>query len=191
LDAQVLGVSVDSVPTLKAWAEDLGGINYPLLSDFYPHGAVAERYGVLREDGTSERALFIVDKLGTVRYIDIHDIDEQPDNDVLLEELRRIDPAVAARAAAAVQPVELPTSGVIMYCTSWCPACRRARRFFDEIGIAVTEIDINQFPNARDRLRELTGGVLTTPTFEINGEVVVDFKREQVDRLEQILGLAA
>ena len=191
MDAQVLGVSVDSVPTLKAWAEDLGGINYPLLSDFYPHGAVAERYGVLREDGTSERALFIVDKLGTVRYIDIHDIDEQPDNDVLLEELRRIDPAVAARAAAAVQPVELPTSGVIMYCTSWCPACRRARRFFDEIGIAVTEIDINQFPNARDRLRELTGGVLTTPTFEINGEVVVDFKREQVDRLEQILGLAA
>lgn len=191
MDAQVLGVSVDSVPTLKAWADSLGGINYPLLSDFYPHGAVAERYGVLREDGRSERALFIVDKKGMVRYIDIHDIDEQPDNDVLLEELRRIDPAVAARAAAAAQPVELPTSGVIMYCTSWCPACRRARRFFDEIGIAVTEIDINQFPNARDRLRELTGGVLTTPTFEINGEVVVDFKREQVDRLEQILGLAA
>jgi glutaredoxin len=190
LDAQVLGVSVDSVPTLKAWADSLDGINYPLLSDFYPHGAVAERYGVLREDGTSERALFIVDKNGVVRYIDIHDYDEQPDNDVLLAELRRIDPEAAARAAAAAQPAELPTSGVIMYCTSWCPACRRARRFFDEIGVAVTEIDINQFPNARERLRELTGGVLTTPTFEINGEVVVDFKREQVDRLERILGLA-
>jgi glutaredoxin len=190
LDAQVLGVSVDSVPSLKAWADSLGGINYPLLSDFYPHGAIAERYGVLREDGRSERALFIVDKQGSVRYIDIHDIDEQPDNDVLLAELRRIDPEAAARAAAAAQPAELPTSGVIMYCTSWCPACRRARRFFEEIGIAVTEIDINQFPNARERLRELTGGVLTTPTFEINGEVVVDFKREQVERLEQILGLA-
>jgi glutaredoxin len=182
---------VDSVPSLKAWAESLDGINYPLLSDFFPHGAIAERYGVLREDGRSERALFIVDKQGSVRYIDIHDIDEQPDNDVLLNELRRVDPEAAARAAAAApQLAELPSAGVIMYCTSWCPACRRARRFFDEVGVAVTEIDINQVPSARDRLRELTGGVLTTPTFEINGEVVVDFKREQVDRLEKLLGLA-
>ena len=175
---------------MTAWADSLGGINYPLLSDFYPHGAVADLYGVLREDGTSERALFIVDKQGSVRYIDIHDIDEQPDNDVLLEELRRIDPQAATRAAAAAQLADLPTSGIIMYCTSWCPACRRARLFFAEYGIEYVEIDINQTPSARDRLRELTGGVLTTPTFEINGEVIVDFKREQVERLEQILGLA-
>lgn len=190
MDALVLGVSVDSVPSLKAWAESLGGIHYPLLSDFYPHGEIAARYGVLRTDGRSERALFIIDKQGVVRYVDIHDIDLQPDNDVLLAELRRIDPEAAARSAAlAPQPTELPSGGVIVYCTSWCPACRRVRRFFDEHRIDYKEIDINKTPEARDRLRELTGGTLTTPTFDINGQVIVDFKPEQRRRLEQVLGL--
>ncbi len=48
MQTQVLGLSVDSAPCLKAWAESLGGISYPLLSDFYPHGRFAELYGVLR-----------------------------------------------------------------------------------------------------------------------------------------------
>jgi glutaredoxin len=186
VDAQVLGVSVDSVPCLKAWADSLGGIHYPLLSDFYPHGAVASQYGVLRPDGRSERALFIVDKGGIVRYVDVHDINDQPDNDVLLAELRRVDPQAAARAAALspAQAVELPSEGIIMYCTSWCPNCRRARRFLSERGLTYTEINIDKTPEARDRLRELTGGTLTTPTFDINGEIIVDFDQE---RLRQIL----
>ena len=92
-NTQVLGISVDHIPCLKAWAESLGGISYPLLSDFWPHGAVAERYGVLRhEEGKSERALFIVDKEGIVRYVDIHDIDEQPDNEELFRFLRQLEP---------------------------------------------------------------------------------------------------
>ena len=71
----------------------MGEINYPLLSDFWPHGAVAEKYGVLiREAGKSERAIFIMDKGGIIRYIDIHDIDEQPDNEVLLGELKKDHP---------------------------------------------------------------------------------------------------
>ena len=191
MDALVLGVSVDSVPTLQAWAESLGGIHYPLLSDFYPHGAVASMYGVLRGEGRSERAIFIVDKQGIVRYVDIHDIDHQPDNDVLFADLRRIDPQAATRVPAkASQPAGVPSGGVIMYCTSWCPACRRARLFLDERSIAYTEIDINKVPDARDQLRKLTGGTLTTPTFDINGQIVVDFRREQVEKLERILKLS-
>lgn len=187
----MLGVSVDSVPSLQAWAESLGGINYPLLSDFFPHGAVATRYGVLRADGRTERALFIIDKQGIVRYIDIHDIDDQPDNDVLLAELRQIDPEAAAREAPpAPETTALPTGGVIMYCTTWCPACRRARRFLEERGIAYTEIDVNASPQARVRLRELAGGTLTTPTFDIDGQIIVDFKREQLEALKQALGVA-
>jgi alkyl hydroperoxide reductase subunit AhpC len=90
-DAQVVGVSTDSMFANAAWAEKLGGITYPLLSDFYPHGAVAERYGVLRPSGSAERALFVIDKAGIVRYIDVHELREIPDETVLFEELAKLD----------------------------------------------------------------------------------------------------
>jgi len=89
-DTQVLGISVDSIPSHEAWQKSLGGITYPLLSDFYPHGAVAEKYGVLRDEGMSERALFIIDKEGIIRFIDVHPIDQQPDNEELFEVLRKL-----------------------------------------------------------------------------------------------------
>lgn len=90
-DTQVLGISVDSVPSHEAWQKSIGGITYPLLSDFYPHGAVAEKYGVLREEGHSERALFVIDKEGIIRYIDVHPIDQQPDNEEIFDVLRKLD----------------------------------------------------------------------------------------------------
>ena len=183
-----MGISVDSVPSLVAWADSLGGIQYPLLSDFYPHGAQAAQYGVLLADGRSERALFIVDKEGIVRYVDVHDIDDQPDNDVLLAELRKIDPQASAHAATPAQTklVELVSGGIVVYCTSWCPDCRRARAFLKEHGLTYTEVDIDKTPGAKERLREMTSGTLTTPTFDVDGEIVIDFKRDQ---LERVLGL--
>ena len=90
-DAQVLGISVDSVPCNVAWAKSLGGLSYDLLSDFEPKGAMAKTYGAYRvNDGYTERALFIVDKKGKIAYKDIHDISDQPDNEVLLEVLRKL-----------------------------------------------------------------------------------------------------
>lgn len=77
-DTILLGITVDNVPTLYAWTEQMGGLWFPVLSDFWPHGEVAARYGILRSTGTSERALFVVDKKGVLRYIDIHDINERP-----------------------------------------------------------------------------------------------------------------
>jgi len=90
LNAQVLGISVDHVPCLKAWAESLGGISFPLLSDFAPQGAVAKKYGVKRKEGFSERAIFLLDKFGIIRYIDIHDIADRPKNTVLFAELKKV-----------------------------------------------------------------------------------------------------
>ena len=90
LDAQVVGISTDSRYTNAAWAEKLGGISYPLLSDFYPHGAVAERYGVLTPRGMAERSLFVVDKAGIVRYIDVHELLQVPDESVLFGELEKL-----------------------------------------------------------------------------------------------------
>jgi alkyl hydroperoxide reductase subunit AhpC len=91
-NAQVVGVSVDSVHSHRAWAKTFNGIStYPLLADFHPKGAVAQKYGVFREaDGIAERAVIIIDKTGVVRYIDVHDIGEHPDNKQIFEELDKL-----------------------------------------------------------------------------------------------------
>ncbi len=89
-DAVLIGMSVDNLPTLFAWTKQMGEIWFPVLSDFWPHGAVAEKYGVLRADGTSERALFVIDKTGVVRYIDVHDINSMPRLDELASELAKL-----------------------------------------------------------------------------------------------------
>jgi len=183
LDTQVLGISVDHVPCLKAWAESLGGITYPLLSDFWPHGAAAVKYGVLRPDGKSERALFVIDKQGVIRYIDIHDIDHQPDNEVLFTELRRIDPYAAAREPKTQQPpeqVSLPRGGIVMYCTRWCPGCRRARAWFQARDLTFTEVDIDAVPGAAEQVRQWASGNRTTPTFDIDGTSVINFKEDEL-----------
>jgi alkyl hydroperoxide reductase subunit AhpC len=89
-DAQVVGVSIDSRFANAAWAKDLGGISYPLLSDFYPHGAVAQTYGILNAGGFADRTIFILDKDGIVRYIDVHETGEYPDEGVIFEELGKL-----------------------------------------------------------------------------------------------------
>lgn len=85
-----MGISIDTKPSSAKWVESLGGLNYPVLSDFWPHGEVSKKYGVLRPEGFSERAIFIVDKDGVIRYIDVHDIAEQPDEEQIFDELRKI-----------------------------------------------------------------------------------------------------
>jgi peroxiredoxin (alkyl hydroperoxide reductase subunit C) len=89
-DAVLLGITVDNIPTLYAWTNQMGKLWFPVLSDFYPHGKVAELYGVLRSDGTSERALFIIDKKGMIRYIDVHDINKRPSLESLVRELEKL-----------------------------------------------------------------------------------------------------
>ena len=90
LGAHVLGISVDAGPAKKAWAESLGGISYDLLSDFHPKGQVASDYGVMRADGISERAIFVVDKAGKIVWAKQYQIPEQPDAEELFRELEGI-----------------------------------------------------------------------------------------------------
>jgi glutaredoxin len=174
---------VDSVPSLKAWADSLGGIEYPLLSDFYPHGQVTQRYGVLRSEGYPERAIFIIDKLGIIRYVDVHDIDEQPDNEVLFKELEQIEPRAApAPPPADPQPVEAPrpSADVVLYCTPWCPDCRRVRNLFRENHIDFAEIDITRDRAAAQRVRGWANGFETTPTIDVRGTIIVGYKKQEL-----------
>jgi peroxiredoxin len=89
-DAIFLGITVDNIPTLYAWTNQMGQLWFPVLSDFWPHGAVAKRYGVLRSNGVSERALFVIDKKGIIRYIDVHDINKRPPLEDLMGALEKL-----------------------------------------------------------------------------------------------------
>jgi len=85
LGAVGLGIRVDSAPAKKAWSEMMRLSNLQLLADFNPHGQVASQYGILREaDGISERAVFVVDQEGIVRWKKVYPIKEQPDIDEIL-----------------------------------------------------------------------------------------------------------
>jgi peroxiredoxin len=89
-NAQVLGISTDNVPSNEAWAKSMGGLSYPLLSDFWPHGKTCVDYGILRPTGIAERAIFVVDREGIIRYIDIHAISQVPPTDKIMEALDRL-----------------------------------------------------------------------------------------------------
>lgn len=189
LNAQVLGISIDHIPCLEAWAESLGGITYPLLSDFWPHGMVARQYGVLRDEGYSERAIFIIDREGIIRYIDIHDIDEQPNNDEIFAILRQIDPENAKKHPIDLDSLsaELPHGGIVMYCNTWCPGCRKARALFESIHLEYKEVDISRNRAAAAQVRQWANGYETTPTFDIDGEILVDYDEAKLRKLVEAM----
>ena len=85
-EAHILSLSVDAVPAKLEWAKSLGGISYDLLSDFHPKGMIAEKYGVMRDDGITDRAIFVVNKKGIIVFAKVYDIPALPDN----EEVRQL-----------------------------------------------------------------------------------------------------
>ena len=87
LDTEVLGISIDSRHSHKAFAEHLG-LEFPLLSDF--ERKVCQAYGVLRDGGFAERALFVIDVQGIIRYAHVNPIGEVPDNKPVLDVLRKL-----------------------------------------------------------------------------------------------------
>jgi glutaredoxin len=115
--------------------------------------------------------------------VDIHDIDQQPDNQVLFKEIQRVQPDQKPIKAPQAKDQELKLEGVVLFCNKWCPGCRRARVWLENNGVAFTEYDITRNQAAARQVKEWTGGNLTTPTFYINGEIVVDWKVDEVSRL--------
>ena len=94
-NAQVVGVSVDSVFSHIAWQEkSIGKLNYPLCSDFYPHGEIAKKFGVLREGppipGINDRAIFIIDTQGKIVFSKLYDLGEQPENEEAFDVLKKL-----------------------------------------------------------------------------------------------------
>src|SRR6266496_1007704 len=89
-DAEVVSISQDSTYSLDAWAKAIH-TSFPLLSDYYPQGHVVDLYGVRHPAGMAERALFVIDKEGVIRYIEItHSPGDMPDNENLFDALRKL-----------------------------------------------------------------------------------------------------
>lgn len=90
-NAVVIGITTDNTPSQFAWCREMGGVWFPVVSDFFPHGATAMKYGVLRGDGVTERAEIIVDRKGVIRWLKVHDINQRPDLEQLLNELDKLE----------------------------------------------------------------------------------------------------
>ena len=88
---EILSISADPVPSIKAWGEKLGGVPFPMLSDYWPHGAVGNAYGVFNEErGMDKRAAFVLDAKGVIRYAKEYEPGKIPESKEMLEELRKL-----------------------------------------------------------------------------------------------------
>jgi len=122
--------------------------------------------------------------------VDVHDIDDQPDNEVLFRQLELVEPDRLPTQRDA-EPSQEPNSsagtvGVVMYCTPGCFDCIQARKWLAKHAIEYVEVDVSRDIVARDRAAAYNEGRLHTPTFEVGEQVCVDFRP---DRLRQLLRL--
>jgi peroxiredoxin len=86
-DSAVLAVSVGPAPTHKVWATESGFV-FPVLSDFWPHGAVSQAYGVFNDDaGISNRGTFVIDRSGTIRFAEMKQPGEARDQRLWVDAL--------------------------------------------------------------------------------------------------------
>jgi peroxiredoxin/glutaredoxin len=175
-------VAIADLPSLRAWAESMGGPDFPILSDFWPHGAVSERWGVLEASGNPAGAVFLVDASGVVRY-----------SGTGSRALTLGEPGFLAALAGGreeVRPVPEASPGVgggggavTVYASTWCPDCHRARAWLRKRGIEFREIDIYADEDAAALVRGWAGGKMVVPTFDVGGEILVDFDPRKLARL--------
>ncbi len=91
LNTIAVGLSVDSVPTKKAWAKSLGLVDTRILADFWPHGGVASLYGLFRNvEGFSERANVLIDETGRVAFVKVYELKQLPPIDEIIEAIKKL-----------------------------------------------------------------------------------------------------
>ncbi len=91
MNCEILQISADPAPSLKGWAEKLGGVPFPLLSDYWPHGAAGKAYGIFNEErGMDKRAAYVLDDKGIIRYMKVYEPGKIPECNELLEQVRKL-----------------------------------------------------------------------------------------------------
>ena len=90
-DAQILAISCDTRFSLNKFAESLNDPDFPLLADFWPHGAVGQAYGIFNDQrGIHSRSIFIVDREGVIQWSKVYEPGTLPENEELLGELAKL-----------------------------------------------------------------------------------------------------
>lgn len=127
----------------------------------------------------------MIDKKGIIRYVDVHDIDDQPDNEILFKEIEKVEPILSAvyRARMASMISEpIPEDDIVVFCTPWCPDCKKLRQYLDQCGESFSEVDISRNLEGAKLVRQWCGGKEITPVIQIRGsEPIVDFDPEKID----------
>ena len=168
---QVLSISIDSSPVHANFGSSLGGISYPMLSDFHPKGAMAQSYGTYLEDkGFTDRATVIVDAQGIVRHASSIG---QRDMSELAKICQEIDAAYGEGLPARPQPPGLP-SNAIVYVRDQCAASRSVLLAKTNLGLSDVSVrNVSQDPSALAELEAISGGKVA-PILLADGKVVAE-----------------
>ena len=172
-DTQVLGASIDSVYSHANWAKDLGGVSFPLLSDFEPKGAVARSFGhYLQDAGIADRATVIVDKQGIVRYSVSVTPAGQRDAGDLLGECQKVNAEQPSSNLAEAKPLPKNT---VLYVKSHCGHSRAALLAVDNLRLVSTlrVINVSEDPGGSAAL-EKAGGKNQAPCLVLEGRSIYE-----------------
>ncbi len=165
-----VGISVDSKHSHHHWAYDLGGVSFPLLSDFQPRGAVAAKYGVyLEQAGITDRATVLIDSEGIVRHASTVGVSGKRNIDELLAlavKLNRLEDFTPPRPRGALAP------DATLYVREGCRFCQSVKKAVHslKLGDAITVRDIEKDPAAREALAAF-GGEVKVPALVQHGKV--------------------
>ena len=188
-NTQVLGASIDSIHCHANWARDLGGISFPLLSDFEPKGAVADSFGAyLSGAGITDRATVLIDSGGTIRHASSVGPAGQRDIAELAALCEGVNGAGGTKTQAAPAPVGLG-SDAVLYVKDHCGFSRRVRVAVDnlhETGLSIRNVSSDS--SALAALKEATGSE-TAPCLILDGKSVGeadDIVRTLAERLAPI-----
>ncbi len=157
---QVLGVSIDSIYCHAAWGASLGGVSFPLLSDFQPKGALAQSLGVyLDGPGITDRATVIIDSAGVVRYAESVGPGGKRDIAALAAECEAIDAASSAKTTEFAAAPGLP-AGARLFVRSNCGASRATLLARDNLHLerSIDTLNVSEESAAATELDRLTGG---------------------------------
>lgn len=169
------GISIDSTFCHAAWAEQLGGISLPLLSDFHPKGEIAEAFGVyLADNGITDRATVIIDAGGTVRYAKSVTPAGKRDIDALVTACEEIDAQWSEALPAAQAPKGLP-AGAKLYVKDNCMFSRWALYARTNLHLqdALPVVNVSRDPAALAELERL-GGKSQAPALVVGDSVMYE-----------------